>query len=1468
VQEVFEAMSRSAFQIRRSAPFLVAFLSIGSLAIAASNPSNSAQPAHGNSESVNYTSLPLSFEPNLGQTDKQVQWLARGPEYTLFLAGPDAVLKMDQISPAAVKGGPPKTAGSALRMDLLGAQIAEKVTGEDPQHGKANYFTGNDSSKWQTNVPMYGKVRLKGVYPGIDLVYYGRQGRLEYDFVVAPGADPSAIRWSFDGARAKLAENGDLVLPVAGGGPDIHFDKPVVYQTIGGVRRPVDGSFLIARNHQVSFKLGAYDRSRALIIDPTLIFLGAVGTGYANTESQPYGMTVDALGEIILTGITGDPDYPVTTGALQTACNTFSSLANQTIDRCQNSQGSSGFVTKISADGTSLIYATYLHGISGMEYGYAVAADASGDAYVEGATSSYDFPVTSNAYQSICQPWNNGTSTVQICNGYFNGGGTEYTIDGPSLFIAELNPSGSALLYSTFFGGTAAIYPEGLALDSAGNMYFTGFPQAAWPTSNIYPNSGNFNVPTTANAVQTTGTGAPVASFSVLSADGSTLLYSTFLGDNPTDTGYTGTTVPQALAVGPDGMAYVGGYTNSSDFPVTAGVAGPSCPSVATGREYCNNYLGFLTAIDVTTGSLIYSEYVGGPSTAETQVLGLTADSSNNVYVTGTTSSPSYPTSTGAYQTSCQINSGTGNCGDPYAFLTKIDPTGATYLWSTYFGNTRDYSQTSGNAVALDAKGQVYLYGYNNGYGWDLPVVNPLVPLNGNSFVYVATFSSDGTQLLFSSPIFEATSTQDYGVNAADFNGFALDSTGNIYVTGSGNDAGVIITTPGTYATTGTGVGYRGYFAKVSPVLPGTTTTLTLSSSTVNQGQPVTFTATVAGTTQTTPTPTGTVTLSNGNTTPATTIGTITLGAGGSGTYTTSTLDPGSYSVTASYSGDENYDVSVSSAQTLTVNSIPSTTLALTATPSSGLTYGQPVTLTATVSESGATPTGSVTFMDGSTTLGSGTLNSSGVATLTLPSLPAGTAGITASYAGNASTGGSSNSLTFSVAQAPLTVTAANATRVVDTPNPTLTGTVTGAVNGDTFTATYSTTATTSSPAGTYPIVPAVTGTNIADYNVTLVNGTLTVTAPSATTTALAASASSALIGTSLTFTATVTTKGSTAPTGTVTFKDGSTTLGTGTLNGSGVATYTTAALALGSHSITASYAGDTNNAPSASSAVTVSVTLGATSTTLAASSTSLAVGTSVTFTATVTGASGIPAPTGAVTFTDGETTLGTGTLNSSGVATYSTSSLATGAHSVTASYAGDANNAASTSTAVALTVWPGPPSFSLTLSPSSGSFAAGTPAVITITVTSVDGFSSATSLSCGSLPKDTVCTFSSTSITPSVSGTATSTLTIDTDTKPSTASLTRPASGSGLRSGPSPVSLASLLGALLLFPLLGWKARRLRRLLLAVSALVLLALFASGGMTGCGGGGPKTPAGNYSIQVTATAGSVTQQATYSLTVQ
>jgi hypothetical protein len=1093
----------------RKALSVIAALSFGSASLAIFGQTSSAtvpspaKAAPSTQAMIHYGQLPLSFEANRGQTSSNVQWLARGPEYTLFLTGNDAVLQMNRIvagkrgaaNPEELK---PSISSSVVRMSLLGAGTSLQTTGEDLQSGKANYFTGNDPAKWQRDVPMYGKVQMQGVYPGVALAYYGHRGELEYDFVVAPGADASAINLRFDGAKPALAANGDLVLPVEGG-PEVRFNKPVVYQMKDGARQPVEGSFVIADNKagvQISFHLGAYDHSRELVIDPKLLFVGTLGTG--NYETQANGMAVDAAGEIFLTGVTADLAFPTTSGALQPTCPAMSPVSAQNgYARCGGGYLSSGFVTKISADGTSLLYSTYLHGLSGGESGQSIAADAAGDAYVLGATSSNDFPVTPNAYEAYCLPHYemNGCcslasplTAVSGCDAYNSSG--EYGVGGPSLFISKLNPSGSALLYSTFFDGSNASYPVGIALDSSNNIYFSGYESSAQSANNVYPFNATIQFPVTANAYQQVGVGMPAATLSELSANGQTLLYSTFLGTLGT-TSYFASTQPLAMTIGPNGMAYVGGITYASGFPTTPGSVKPACVVSSGNSENCQGFTGFVSAFDTTkagAASLAYSTFIGGDETPGSnipmnQVNALAADSSNNLYVAGNTYAYDYPTTPGVYQPACGHTNSANECST--AFVSKIDPTGSAYVWSTFYGGTSaNPPNESASGVQVDAAGRVYLYGLSN--GGDLPQVNPVEPWYGNNEIFIATLSADATQLLFGTYFGNPTFG---GAQPIPSNGIVLDAAGNIYFAGSDNPgSGWTSSTPGTYSDPITGGWNITFFGKISPVFAPSATTLIIAPTTAATGQIVTFTATVAGTTQSTPAPTGTVTLTNTSTNPATTLGTITL-ANGTGQFTTSSLTAGSYSVIATYSGDGDYETSTSTAQSLTINTSAVATVTLGSL--ARIYAGVPLAATATTSSpSGLTVTFTYTGTSG-TTYGPSSTPPKAVGNYTV----VGTIS-SSTYSGSA-TG------TLVIARALLTATTNNGTMVVGSAVPALTASYNGFVPGDSAAVlsgspVLSTTATSSSPAALYPITIAQGTLSAANYAFAFINGTMLVS-PAAT---------------------------------------------------------------------------------------------------------------------------------------------------------------------------------------------------------------------------------------------------------------------------------------------------------------------------------------------------------------------------------
>ena len=676
-------------------------------------------------------------------------------------------------------------------MRLVGANKNAHAAGTDQLPGTTNYFFGKDPRNWRTNVVNYRKVSYSEVYPGIDLVYYGNQRQLEYDFVVAPGSDPGAIGVSFAGAsKMRLdRQTGDLILSTNKG--DVRFHKPVAYQTEGGQDEQassaepksfVESSFVLDARNRVTFQLGTYDHSKALVIDPTLgysTYLGGTGNDYATA------IAVDSTGSAYVTGYTQSTNFPTTSGSFQTTCGGSTACSTTHIN---------AFVTKLNSTGTALVYSTYLGG-STKDYGYGIAVDGSGDAFIVGTATSIDFPTTPGAYQTACT----GGSCV-------NG----------DIFVTELNPTGSGLVYSTYLGGKTTNQGNAIALDSSGNAYVTG-----------YSKSGDYPVtPGVFQGICASCKSALVdAVVTKLNPSGTALVYSSFLGGNNADDAY-------AIAVDSSDNAYVTGYTYSTNFPTTPGafqttLGGP------TGV--------FVTKINPTASEKVYSTYLNGSATGTSACAAcgssIAVDAEGNAYVAGLTWETNFPTTPGAYQ----VNYG-GGFHD--AFVTKFNSTGTALIYSTYIGGTGDDGATS---IVLDSSGTAYVKG--NTFSSNFPTTP-----GAFSTTFTAGLDSEAFLLLLN-PAGSALNYSTYlgGVTGSEYGlattMIALDDQvpPDIYLTGYTNST-TFPTTTGAFQTKRSGA-YDGYVTKFAPS-PNVGLSPGLNFGNVNDGTksaPLTITVTNTG---------------------------------------------------------------------------------------------------------------------------------------------------------------------------------------------------------------------------------------------------------------------------------------------------------------------------------------------------------------------------------------------------------------------------------------------------------------------------------------------------------------------------------------------------------------------------------------------------------------------------------------------
>lgn len=644
---------------------------------------------------TDFGKLPLSFEPNQGQAPAAVQFLARSRGMNIYFTSTGFLLRVrgDRVAKAI-----------PLKMTLAGASSNAAMTGLDELQGKSNYFVGSNPRNWHTDIPNYSRILSRRVYSGIDLIYHGNRGRLEYDFVASPGSRPQAISMMFQGAeKIERGSQGSLLVRTSKG--TLTLARPIAYQEIEGERRLIRVSYILTASERISFRLGNYDPRFTLTIDPTLGYSTYLG-GSGNDEG--HGIVADAAGNVYVTGSTESIDFPLVNPFDKSwggTCGPFTVPCSDV------------FVSKLNAAGTVLIYSTYLGG-SDIDVGQRIAVDSAGSAFVTGYTSSTNFPVVSGAVQ----PTQSG---------------------GIDAFVTKLSPSGSSLVYSTYLGGSLDDEGMSIGLDSSGNAYITG-----------YTRSTDFR--TTPSAFRTTLTGEMDVFVTKLDASGSNLIYSTYLGGTggflslgDADEGFD-------IAVDSSGNAYVAGTTKSSDFPTTPGAY------QTTGGALLTN-VGFVTKLNAAGSGLVYSTYLGDGF--ETIIYGIALDSGGNAYVAGVAKASTFATP-GAYQTSCgdflhgdgfvaKFNSsasglvyatclggsssevaygiavdGSGNAwvagatnssdfpvssaiqsalgGGIDAFVSQINSTGSSLLFSTYLGGSSD---DEGLGIAIGPSNKVFVTG-------------------------------------------------------------------------------------------------------------------------------------------------------------------------------------------------------------------------------------------------------------------------------------------------------------------------------------------------------------------------------------------------------------------------------------------------------------------------------------------------------------------------------------------------------------------------------------------------------------------------------------------------------------------------------------------------------------------------------------------------------------------------------------
>lgn len=631
----------------------------------------------------NYGKLPLSFVPNHGQTDASVKFTSRGNGYTLFLTGNEAVMGLHNAETYQ------------LKLKLIGANASPQIVGQDQFVGKSNYFIGNDQSKWSAGIPMYGKVRYSEIWPGVDVVWYGKEQDLEYDFIVRPGVDPQQIRLAFEGAESmRLDAEGNLLVKTKAG--ELIQKAPVIYQDGAQGRKSVQGKYRLTAANEFAFEIGDYDATRPLVIDPVLAMATYLGGSLLDNVID---VAMDSAGNVYCTGRLDSAEFPPGSGG---------------------KQGQATYVAKISADGTTLIYATVLDG-QGSDFGETIAVNSSNQVVVSGNTNSNDFPLLL-PFEDTLNPGVGGGSNNDA-------------------FVTKLDANGvlnanCGCSFSTYLGGSSSDFGRGIAFGSDNRVYVVGETESTnFPKKNQFQGNGVFS--------------GQDAFLTVFAANGQSLIYSTYFRGGSSDLERAA-----GVAVDSSGNAYVIGQTDGNNIQ-TRGANGTS-PAQANNAGGMDAFVAKFNPALTGDSSLIYASYLGGSGT---EFVGdIAVDSQQRAYAIGQTGSFNFPLNAVSGATVLDTTNQTNE-----AFVTCFNSNGSARVFSTFLGGN---GQDDGQAITVDSVNNVYV-NISTTSNQNLPLVNPIQgALAGGWDSYIAKLSPEGRSILFSTYLGGSGTETSFGISA------------------------------------------------------------------------------------------------------------------------------------------------------------------------------------------------------------------------------------------------------------------------------------------------------------------------------------------------------------------------------------------------------------------------------------------------------------------------------------------------------------------------------------------------------------------------------------------------------------------------------------------------------------------------------------------------------------------------------